>query len=46
MKKRYIYINIKTKEKVYSETQLKDKDLKLVAVVRDTKMKNDEIIQK
>lgn len=44
--KKYTYKNKKTGKKIYSEKPLTDKDLVLVAQVRDGQMKNKEVNQK
>lgn len=44
--RKYTYKNIKTGKKIFSDIPLKEKDLILVAVIKDVRMKSNEVKQK
>lgn len=46
MKKRYIYKDKNTGRKVFSDEPLKDKNLTLITMVKDGRMKSYEVYQK
>jgi hypothetical protein len=43
---KFVYVNKKTKNKVYSEKPLSDKDLLLVVQARDMKIKSNKVLKK
>ncbi len=46
MKGKYIYINKKTSQKLYSETELNLPDFELLMEVKNGKMSNKKIVKK